>query len=117
MEVEKVKQLLIAYFLTNISAENHQNPVVYVTEMLRPWGLCGLKGQIIRPRPWPHGVWPRPHALWPRHTHTHTHTSVLRLCWFCPGQPGWASTRRNIHPLTPIVVINRPLSASSRLHL
>jgi len=27
--------------------------------------------------------------------------------------PGWAGTRRNIHPLTPIVVINCHLSASS----
>ena len=46
-------------------------------------------------------------------THTHTRTTVLRLFGFCPGQPGWASTRRNIHPLTPFVVINHPLSASS----
>ena len=46
------------------------------------------------------------------HTHTHTHTTVLRLYGFCPGQPGWAGTRSNIHPLTPIVVINRRLSAS-----
>ena len=45
--------------------------------------------------------------------HTHTHTHVLRLCGFCLGQPGWAGTRRNIHPLTPIVVINCPLCASS----
>ena len=30
---------------------------------------------------------------------THTHTTVLRLCGICPGQPGWAGTRRNIHPL------------------
>jgi len=29
---------------------------------------------------------------------THTHTTVLRLCGICPGQPGWAGTRRNIHP-------------------
>jgi len=45
------------------------------------------------------------------HTQTiilHKHTTVLRLYGFCPGQPGWASTRRNIHPLTPIVVINHP---------
>jgi len=40
------------------------------------------------------------------HAHTHTHTTVLRLYGFCPGQPGWAGTRRNIHPLTLIVVIN-----------
>jgi len=42
-----------------------------------------------------------------------THTTVLRLSGFCPGQPGWAGTGRNIHSLTPIVVINHPLSASS----
>jgi len=40
--------------------------------------------------------------------HTHTHTTVLQLCGFCLGQPGWAGTRRNIHPLTCIVVINHP---------
>ena len=34
----------------------------------------------------------------------------LWLYGFCPGQPGWAGTRRNIHPLTPVVVINRPFS-------
>jgi len=44
---------------------------------------------------------------------THTHTTVLQLYGFCPGEPGWATTRRNIHPVTPIMVINRPLSASS----
>jgi len=48
---------------------------------------------------------------------THTHTTVLRLCVFCPGQPGWAGTRRNIHPLL-IVVINHPylLSPSTMIH-
>ena len=44
---------------------------------------------------------------------THKHTTVLQLYGFCLGQPGWAGIRRNIHPLTPIVVINRLLSASS----
>ena len=38
----------------------------------------------------------------------HTHTTVLWLFEFCPGQPRWAGTRRNIHPLTLIVVINHP---------
>ena len=28
-----------------------------------------------------------------------------RLTAFDPGQPGWAGTRRNIHPLTPIRII------------
>jgi len=41
-------------------------------------------------------------------THTHTHTTVLQLYGFCPGQPGWAGNRRNIQPLTPIMVINHP---------
>jgi len=51
------------------------------------------------------------------HTH-HTHTTVLRLYGFCLGQPGWASTRRNIHRLTLIVVINYPylLSPSTTIH-
>jgi len=40
-------------------------------------------------------------------------TAVLWLSGFCLGQSGWAGTRRNIHPLTPVMVINYPLSASS----
>jgi len=47
------------------------------------------------------------------HTTTTTTTTILWLSGLCPGQPGWAGTRRNIHPLTPIVVINHPSSASS----
>jgi len=42
-----------------------------------------------------------------------THTTILWFSGFCPGQPSWAGTIRNIHPLTPIVVISHPLSASS----
>ena len=45
------------------------------------------------------------------HTHTRTYTTILWLSGFCLGQPGW--DWRNIHPLTPLVVISRPLSASS----
>ena len=45
-----------------------------------------------------------------RITHTHTHN---RLTAFCPGLPGYAGTRRNIHPLTPILIIGLPLSSSS----
>jgi len=37
-------------------------------------------------------------------TTTTTTTTVLRLSRFCLGQPRWASTRWNIHPLTPILV-------------
>jgi len=44
-----------------------------------------------------------------------THTTILRLSGFFPGQPGWAGTRRNIHPLTSYMIINHPLSVF--LHL
>jgi len=52
-----------------------------------------------------------PHTL----THTHNH---LRRFGFCPGQSGWAGTKRNIHPFTLIVVINHPylLSPSTTIH-
>jgi len=43
------------------------------------------------------------------YTLLHTHTNILWLS----VQRGWASTRRTIHPLTPIVVISHSLSASS----
>jgi len=49
-------------------------------------------------------------------THTHTHTTVLWLSGFCPVQPGWAGTRRNIHPLTPIVVISYLLPPFITIH-
>jgi len=51
-------------------------------------------------------------------THTHTHTTVLRRFGFCPGQPRWAGTRRNIHSLTPIVIIKYLylLPPSSTIH-
>jgi len=38
---------------------------------------------------------------------THTHTTVLRLCRICLGQPGWAGTRRNIHPLLLLVMYDK----------
>jgi len=44
---------------------------------------------------------------------TTTTTTILQLSGLCPWQPGWATTSRNIHPLTPIVAINHPSSASS----
>jgi len=42
-----------------------------------------------------------------------TTTTILWLSGLCLGQLGWATTTRNIHPFTPVVVINHPLSASS----
>ena len=52
---------------------------------------------------------------------THTHNCFAALC---PGLPGWAGTRRNIHPLTSLLLIYHPISflhlprtiASSLLH-
>jgi len=51
-------------------------------------------------------------------THTRTHTQLFYGSGFCLGQPGWAGTRRNIHPLTLIVVINHPylLPPSTAIH-
>ena len=46
-------------------------------------------------------------------TTTTTTTTILLLSGLCPSQPGWTGTRRNNHPLTPIMVINHSLSASS----
>jgi len=42
------------------------------------------------------------HAHVRTHAHAHTHTHN-RLTALCPGLPGWAGTRRNIHPLTSIL--------------
>ena len=36
------------------------------------------------------------------------HTHKNRLTILCPGLPGYAGTRRNIHPLTPILFIRHP---------
>ena len=36
-----------------------------------------------------------------------------RFTALCPGLPGWVGTRRNIHPLTAVLIIIQSLSASS----
>jgi len=82
--------------------------LVYIWSDTASFGLTGETAQV----PNNMCMHTRMHA-W---THTHTHTTVLRLYGFCPGQPRWAGTRRNIHPLTPIMVISHPLSASSIYH-
>jgi len=54
----------------------------------------------------------------------HKLSSIADSYWWCDtqqqlfcgpylGLPGWANTGRNIHPLTPIVIIHQPLSAYS----
>jgi len=54
-------------------------------------------------------------SMWPILTsHTHTHTQPFHGSQdFVRDNPGEPSTRRNIHPLTPIVIINHHLSTSS----
>ena len=42
--------------------------------------------------------------------HIHAHNCLTA---FCSGLPGWASTRRNIHPLTPILIIRHPSTKKS----
>jgi len=46
------------------------------------------------------------------HTHTHTHTHN-RLTAFVRDNPGRPVPEKNTHPLTPILIIGRPLSSSS----
>jgi len=41
---------------------------------------------------------------------THTHNNLTAPC---PGLPGWASTRRNIHPLKSTLIVKHPISTSS----
>jgi len=50
-----------------------------------------------------------------KHTHTNTPHTHCRFTAHCPGLPGWAGTRRGIHPLTHEIIL-RPLSASSICH-
>jgi len=47
------------------------------------------------------------------HTHKHTHTTILQLSGFYLVEPRWAGTRRNIHPLTSVVIVTHALSTSS----
>ena len=47
------------------------------------------------------------------HYYNNNSNNYNRLTAFDPGQPGYAGTRRNIHPLTPIRIIVLPLSPFS----
>jgi len=49
------------------------------------------------------------YAVFTGYTHNNNHFTTL-----CPGPPGWAGTRRNIHP--PTILITQSLSASSIYH-
>jgi len=54
--------------------------------------------------------WGSPNSYFYYHYYNNNHFTPR---WTLSGTTGWASSRRNIHPLTPIVVINHPLCASS----
>jgi len=60
------------------------------------WSLSCFQWSYTERRHWGEELIHRATTL---QAHTHTHTTVLRLCGICPGKPGWAGTRRNIHPL------------------
>jgi len=51
----------------------------------------------------------RPKKTWDTHTHTHTHThnNHFTALWTLPG-----TTQVSRYPLTPVMVISHPLSAS-----
>jgi len=49
-------------------------------------------------------------------TSEHINNNNNSFTALCPGLPGWAGTRRNIHPLTPILIINYPLSSASSIY-
>jgi len=52
---------------------------------------------------------------WKQSNSSNTYTTILTA--ICPGLPGWASTRRNIHPFTAILIIKHPLPTSSVYYL
>ena len=90
-------------WISNVPKQNHRVRTNYDSTSI-------LRNLFLRiPRSYCHNNYASMHAR----THAHTHTTISQLSGFCPGQPGRAGPRRNIHPLTPIVVINHPLSASS----
>jgi len=82
------------------------------------WTICKSSAprsrQITTPLPH-HSVFTGQIPIPAAQPHTHNRFTALRNC---PGQPGWAGTRRNIHPLTLIVVINNPnlLYPSTTIH-
>jgi len=83
--------------------------VVYCCLCLHLWLCVGYLGELCKHR------WTNCQQVWVVDSYCpnyHTTTTILWLCGFCPGQPGWASTKRNIHRFTPVMVINHPLSAS-----
>ena len=96
---KSITQLLYLFEETNKTlnqAKNIKAQKWWCTYRCSKYGCCPFQLVSVTP------------PLW-----IHTHTNVLQLSGFCLGQPRWAGTRRNIHPLTLIVAISHPLSASS----
>ena len=90
--------------LSHVSNERTQNPMA--GKIRDDWWVRPSHGEasgIRQPR-----FWIRVFLLLDRlpakanepcPAHTHTHTTILQLSGFCSGQPRWAGTRRDIHPL------------------
>jgi len=57
--------------------------------------------------------WSKSKTVITSHTCTHAHSAILGLSGLCLRQPKCVGTGRNIYPLTPIMAVNYPLSASS----
>jgi len=81
----------------------------------RNWQRCRLTQ--VRSRNHDQGSWPPEkdngqcwENFWLVVTPTPTHNCLMALF---PGLPGWACIRRNIHPLTPVLLIRHALSTSS----
>ena len=91
--------------------------VATVVQVMKLCMLCYLLLLLelqIRPTPCHVSVLSFTIALYYKHTHTHTYTRFTAL-WILSGHPGEPGPEETftIHPLTTILVINRPLSASS----
>ena len=59
-----------------------------------------------RPRPRPHCVWWRPSSPPSKKRGHSNNNNNNRFTALCPGQPGWAGTRRNTHPPTILIIIH-----------
>jgi len=50
--------------------------------------------------------------MWCDNCYLHYYNHYNCFSTLCPGLPGWAGTRRHIHPLTTILIINYHLSSA-----
>ena len=95
------KKWLTSEFVIKEKKINYETTLSWLQETEHPWGQKPpLVEFFVLVRQWQCNA---------QNTHN-------RLTALCPGLPRSAGTRRNIHPLTPILFIRYPLSTSSRTH-